>query len=83
VFILKIDLALLRFSRFSSQISDDETSTDARQEGRSAQDPSWKIMASWTFNIKFPLGTQFTFGSLTFFAGEDGDLSMLLPGSAP
>jgi hypothetical protein len=29
------------------------------------------------FGVKFPHGTQFTFGSLTFVAGEDGDLKML------
>jgi hypothetical protein len=33
--------------------------------------------------VKFPLGTQFTFGSLTFVAGEDRDLKMLPPGIAP
>jgi hypothetical protein len=33
--------------------------------------------------MKFPLGTQFTFGSLTFTAGENGDLNMLPPGPAP
>jgi hypothetical protein len=36
-------------------------------------------MASWTFDIKFPRGTEFTFGSLTFVAGEDEDLRMLPP----
>jgi hypothetical protein len=30
--------------------------------------------------MKFSLSTQFTFGSLTFTAGEDGDLKMLPPG---
>jgi hypothetical protein len=40
-------------------------------------------MASRTFDVKFPCGIQLTFGSLTFAAGEDGDLKMLLPGSAP
>jgi hypothetical protein len=39
-------------------------------------------MAPWTFDIKFPRGTEFTFGSLTFAAGEDGDLRMLPPGEA-
>jgi hypothetical protein len=39
-------------------------------------------MAPWTFDIKFPRGTEFTFGSLTFVAGEDGDLRMLPPGEA-
>jgi hypothetical protein len=39
-------------------------------------------MAPWTFDIKFPRGTEFTFGSLTFAAGEDGDLWMLPPGEA-
>jgi hypothetical protein len=32
--------------------------------------------------MKFPLGTQFTFGSLMFAVGEDGDLKMLPPGPA-
>jgi hypothetical protein len=36
-------------------------------------------MAPWTFDVKFPLGTKFTFGSLMFAAGEDGDLRMLPP----
>jgi hypothetical protein len=57
-------------------------STEARQVGVSAQDPSGKAMALWTFDVKFPLGTKFTFGSLTFVAGEDGDLRMLHPGEA-
>jgi hypothetical protein len=39
-------------------------------------------MAPWTFDVKFPLGTKFTFGLLTFAAGEDGDLRMLPPGEA-
>jgi hypothetical protein len=39
-------------------------------------------MAPWTFDIKFPRGTEFTFGSLTFAAREDGDLRMLPPGEA-
>jgi hypothetical protein len=29
------------------------------------------------FNVNFPRGTQFTFGSLTFTTREDGDLNML------
>jgi hypothetical protein len=33
--------------------------------------------------MKFPLDTQFTFGSLTFAVGEDGDLKMPPPGPAP
>jgi hypothetical protein len=40
-------------------------------------------MAPWSFDVKFPLGTQFSFGSLTLVAGEDGDLKMLPPGTAP
>jgi hypothetical protein len=39
-------------------------------------------MAPWTFDVKFPRGTEFTFGSLAFVAGEDGDLRMLPPGEA-
>jgi hypothetical protein len=33
--------------------------------------------------MKFPLGTQFTFGSLTFAVGEDRDLKMLTLGPVP
>jgi hypothetical protein len=40
-------------------------------------------MSPWNFGMKFPLGTQFTFGSLTFVAGEDENLKMLLPGPVP
>jgi hypothetical protein len=40
-------------------------------------------MAPWTSDIKFRCGTQLTFGSLTFAAGEDEDLTMLPPGPAP
>jgi hypothetical protein len=36
-------------------------------------------MSPWTFDIKFHRGTQFTFRSLTFAAGEDEDLKMLSP----
>jgi hypothetical protein len=39
-------------------------------------------MITWTFDIKFPLSTEFTFGSLTFAVGEDEDLKILPPGSA-
>jgi hypothetical protein len=39
-------------------------------------------MSPWTFDVKFPRGTEFTFGSLTFAAGEDEDLRMLPPGEA-
>jgi hypothetical protein len=39
-------------------------------------------MEPWSFDVKFPLDTQFTFGSLTFAAREDGDLKMLPPGPA-
>jgi hypothetical protein len=65
------------FFPFLLKISDDTTSTEARQVEGCAQDPSGKAMAPWTFDIKFSRGTEFTFGSLTFTAGEDRDLRML------
>jgi hypothetical protein len=40
-------------------------------------------MSPWTFGVRFPYGTQLTFGSLTFAAGEGRDLKMLPPGPAP
>jgi hypothetical protein len=40
-------------------------------------------MAPRTFDVKFPCGTQLTFGSFTFAAGEDGDQKKLPPGLAP
>jgi hypothetical protein len=59
------------------------TSIEKHQIGRSAQDPSRKTMAPRRFDAKFLYGTQLTFRSLIFAIGEDGDLKMLPPGSAP
>jgi hypothetical protein len=61
----------------------DTTSTEARQEGGSAQDPSTKTMVSRTFDVKFPYDTQLTFESLIFSAGENGGLKILPPESTP
>jgi hypothetical protein len=58
------------------------TSTEVHQKGGSTQHPFGKTMTHWTFDIKFPLNTQFTFGSLTFATGEDRDLKMPPPGPA-
>jgi hypothetical protein len=65
------------------KVSNDTTSAEARQVGESAQDLPEKTMTPWTFDVKFPLGTQFTFWSLTFAAREDGYLKMLPPRAAP
>jgi hypothetical protein len=59
-----------------------EKSAETRQVGESVQDPFEKIMAPWMLDVKFPCGTQFTFASLTFTAGEDGNVRMLSPGPA-
>jgi hypothetical protein len=53
------------------------------RKGESAQDPSGKIMAPWTFDVKFPHVTQFTFRSFTFVTEEDGNFKMLPLGPAP
>jgi hypothetical protein len=39
-------------------------------------------MAPWTFSVKFPYDTQFTFRSLMFAAREDGNLELLIQGPA-
>jgi hypothetical protein len=83
VFIIEIDLASSCFFRSSLQVSNDMTSIEARQVEKSAQDLSGKIIAPWTFDVKFPLDTQFTFRSLTFVVEGDEDLMMLPPRSAP
>jgi hypothetical protein len=57
-------------------------STEACQVVKSDQDTSRKTMPPCTFNIKLPLDTQFTFGSLAFAVGEHGDLKMLPLGTA-
>jgi hypothetical protein len=57
--------------------------TETRQEWENTQDPFRKIMAPWTLNIKFPYITKFTFRSLTFVTGEDGNLKLLTLGPAP
>jgi hypothetical protein len=40
-------------------------------------------MASWAFSVKFPYDAQFTFGSLMFVVGEDGNFELLTRGPAP
>jgi hypothetical protein len=74
-------------SSSSSASTPDQDSSDdypkIHQEGGSAQDQSGKTIALWTFNVKFPRGTRFTFGTLTFTAGKDGDLKILPSGPAP
>jgi hypothetical protein len=40
-------------------------------------------MTPWIYDVMFPLDTQFTFGSLKFTAGEDGELRILPLGPAP
>jgi hypothetical protein len=52
------------------------------RKGGSAQNPSGKVMAPCTFDVKFSSGTQFTFRSLTFTAWEDRNLKILPPGTA-
>jgi hypothetical protein len=56
---------------------------EARQVGASDRDLSGKMMTPCMFGIKFPCGTQFVFVSLTFVAGEDGNLRMLPLRPAP
>jgi hypothetical protein len=65
------------------KIYDDTTSIEARQVGENVQDLSMKIMALRTFDVKFSCGTQLTFGSLIFAAGENEELKMLPPKPAP
>jgi hypothetical protein len=52
------------------------------REGESAQDPFEKIMAPWTFSIKFLYDTQFIFG-FVLVVGVDGNLKLLTQGPAP
>jgi hypothetical protein len=69
--------------RWHEVLSNDEMSTEVLQEGESAQDPSGKIMEPWAFSVNFPYDTQFTFNSLMFVAGEDGNLELLTQGPPP
>jgi hypothetical protein len=58
------------------------TSPEARQVGGSTQDPSGKTMTPWTLDIKFPLDTQFIFGSLTLSLGRTETSRCCPPGPA-
>jgi hypothetical protein len=68
--------------RSLTQVSDDDTSTEARQEGEIAQDPPGWLIAPWIFSIKFPYDTQFIFRSLVFAVGEDENIKLLIRGPA-
>jgi hypothetical protein len=56
------------------QISNNETSTEARQKGRSAEIHPSKLMTMWIYDEKFLTGIQFLFGTLSFMTVEDDDL---------
>jgi hypothetical protein len=56
------------------QISNNETSTEARQKGRSAEIHHSELMTMWIYDEKFLTGIQFLFGTLSFMAVEDDDL---------
>jgi hypothetical protein len=49
-------------------------STEARQEGGSAEIHPDELMASWIYDEKFPTGMRFMFGTLPFMVGEGDDL---------
>jgi hypothetical protein len=72
-----------RVSPILTKISDDSTSTEAREERERAQDPSGWLVTPWTFRIKFPYGTQFIFGLLMFVIGKDKNLELLTRGPGP
>jgi hypothetical protein len=56
------------------QISDDETSTEARQERESAEIHPGELMAPWIYDEKFLMDMRFLLGTLPFTMGEDNDL---------
>jgi hypothetical protein len=56
------------------QISNNETSTEARQKGRSAEIHHSELMTMWIYDEKFLTGIQFLFGTLSFMTVEDDDL---------
>jgi hypothetical protein len=62
------------FPPFLIQISDDDTSTEARREGGSAKIRPDEHMTSRVYDKKFHTGIQFLSGTLPFTAGEDKDL---------
>jgi hypothetical protein len=62
------------FPPFLLQISDDETSIEARQEGGSVEIHPDEPMAPWIYDKRFSAGTQFVFRTLLFTMGEDDNL---------
>jgi hypothetical protein len=49
-------------------------STEARQEGESAEIRPCKLMTSWIYDKKFSTGMQFLFRKSPFTAAHDDDL---------
>jgi hypothetical protein len=56
------------------QISDNKTSTEARQVEGSAEIHPYELMASWIYDEKFLTTMQFLFGTSSFTAAHDDDL---------
>jgi hypothetical protein len=53
------------------------------RKGKSLKIRPGELMAPWTFEVKFPYGTQFLFGTLMFTAGEDRTIELLTHSPSP
>jgi hypothetical protein len=53
------------------------------RKGKSLKIRLGELMAPWTFEVKFPYGTQFLFGTLMFTAGEDRTIKLLTHSPSP
>jgi hypothetical protein len=52
-------------------------------KGKALQIHTSELMAPWVYDEKFPMGTQFLFGTLLFATREDGNLELQVGGQAP
>jgi hypothetical protein len=62
------------FPQILLQISDDQTSTEARQVGGRAEIHPCELMTSWIYDDKFSTSMQFLFKTSSFIAAHDDDL---------
>jgi hypothetical protein len=79
----EVDLAYFTFPLILSQIS-----TEIHRQRHTTKGEALKIltvgfMAPWVYDEKFPVSTEFLFGTLMFIVGEDGNLELQVQGLPP
>jgi hypothetical protein len=76
----EIDFAIVAFPLILSQISVEIHRQRSARKGKSLKICPVGLMTPWIYDEKFPVGTQFLFGTLMFTTGEDENIELEVRG---